>query len=390
MIKDHRITVMFLINHLGIGGAEQQLLDLVRGIDRVRFQPLVVSLYPGGPLESEMKEVQGVEIISLNRKGKYDFLVLFRVLGILRQNQVDIVQPFLTPATFFALLPGIMDRATAKIVTERGRVPQDARLGTKLYWAAEDFLTRFADLIVSNSDAGKCGLVERGIEPSRIRVIYNGINFDRLMPKPDKVVQIRTQMGLPSGGQVVGIVGRLTPVKDHATFLQAAELVNRVLPETRFAIVGDGELRASLENMAQELNIDSRVTFFGSQCDVGSHISAFDIACLCSLREGCSNAILEAMALGKPVVATDVGGNRELVRPRETGILAPPKNPQAMADSILACLMQPQWAQEMGLRAQKMVLGRFGQDRMVQEYQTLYEDVIESKTERAKLKRLAL
>jgi glycosyltransferase involved in cell wall biosynthesis len=380
MTKHGVITVMFLIPCLRIGGTEQQLLDLVKGIDKARFQPLVVSLYPGGSLESEIKKVQGAEFISLDRKGKFDFAVAFKVLRLLRRKEVDIIQPFLTPATFFALLPAIADHTAARIVTERGRVPGDAGLGTKLYWAAEDFLTRFADLIVSNSDVGKCGLVERGIEPSRIRVIYNGVNFDRLMPKPDKVIQIRTQMGLPPGGQVVGIVGRLTPVKDHATFLQASVLISKVLPETRFAIVGDGELRGSLESMAKELNIHSRITFFGNQHDVGSYISAFDIACLCSLREGCSNAILEAMALGKPVVATDVGGNRELVSSRETGILVPPKNPQAMAGSIVACLMQPQWAQEMGLRAQQMVLGRFGQDRMVQEYQTLYEGVIESKT----------
>ena len=376
---DHRIVVMFLIDRLSIGGTEQQLLDLVKGMDKSRFMPLVVSLYPGGPLEQEIKRAQGVELISLNRKGKFDFLIVLKVLQLLRRKKVDIIQPFLTPATFFGLVPAIVNRTTATIVTERGRVNQKVRPGTKLYWVAENFLARYADWVVANSYAGKHSLIERGIEPYRIRVIYNGINLERLMPRADRVTQIRTQLGLPPGGQVVGIVGNLRPVKDHATFLRAAALISQVLPQTRFAIVGDGELRVSLEQMARELNLDSSVKFFGRQSDVGSYISAFDVACLCSLSEGCSNSILEAMALGKPVVVTDAGGDKELVSPRETGLLVPTRSPRALADDLLVCLKQPQWAQEMGLRAQQQVLDRFGLDRMVREYQDLYEDVLRVK-----------
>ena len=103
-MKDHRITVMFPVNYLGIGGAEQQLLELVRGIDKARFNPLVVSLYPGGALEPEVRQIPGAELISVNRKGKYDFWVMTRMFSLLRQKEVDIVQPFLTPATFFGLL----------------------------------------------------------------------------------------------------------------------------------------------------------------------------------------------------------------------------------------------------------------------------------------------
>jgi glycosyltransferase involved in cell wall biosynthesis len=194
------------------------------------------------------------------------------------------------------------------------------------------------------------------------------------------VDQIKTDMQLPSGGKVVGIVARLHPSKGHATFLKAARLISQAMPQTRFAIVGDGPSRSDLEDLTQELGITSKVTFFGNQREVGSFFSAFDITCLCSTDlEGCSNSILEAMALGKPVVATDVGGNREIVQQDETGLLVPCQNYQALFNTVTQCLNQPDWAQAIGRRAQEVVFTRFSQERMVHEYQSLYEDVIKNR-----------
>jgi len=373
---------MFPINRLGSGGAEQQLLELVRGIDKERFQPLVVSLYPGYPggVEPEVRQIPGVELICLNRKGKYDFLILNKMLFLLRQRKVDVIQPFLTPATFFGLLPAMINHTPVKVVTERSGVRLNISRGHKLYQKIEDFFTRFADSVVANSEAGMRLLVNRGINPARIKVIYNGINLERLTPDPNKVAQIRVRMGVPPDGMVVGIMAVLRPAKDHATFLQAAQVISQAMPQTRFAILGDGPLRASLENEAKELGLASHVVFYGLQRDVGSYISAFDVACLSSVdHEGCSNALLEAMALSKPVVATDIGGNRELVDHGKTGLLVPVRSPQALADAILTCLRQPDWARDMGQRARKMVLTRFSLERMVRDYEQLYEQAMRLK-----------
>ena len=373
-MKDHRITIMFLTNYLGIGGAEQQLLELVKGIDKARFEPLVVSLYPGGPLEAEIRQIPGAELISVNRKGKYDFWVMTRVLSLLRQKEVDIIQPFLTPATFFGLLPAVINRTPVKVATERAGVRLNKTLGYKIYQKTEDFFTRFADRVVPNSEAGRRLLVDRGINPARIKVIYNGINFERLTPNRTKVAQIRKQMRLSPNGKVVGNMASLTPAKGHATFLRAAKIIHRAMPQTRFAILGDGPLRLSLENMVMELGIKPCVTFFGSQQDIGSYISTFDVFCLSSVdHEGCSNATLEAMALGKPVVVTDVGGNREVVAHGKTGLLVPVWSPEGLANGVLTCLREPDWARDMGQRARKMVLTRFSLARMVRDYEQLYE-----------------
>jgi glycosyltransferase involved in cell wall biosynthesis len=379
-MKDHRITLMYLISSLDYGGAEQQLLELLKGIDKTRFRPLLVSLYPGGPLEPQAKLIPGVEIISVNRKGKYDFWVLIRILSLLRQKHVDIIQPFLTPATFFGLLPALINHTPVKIVTERSGTGLATRFGHKIYQKLEDSLTRYADWVVPNSEEGKRYLVKRGIDPTRIKIIYNGLNLDYLTPDQTKVTRIREQLKLPSNGKVVGIAARLSFEKDHATFLQGAKIIHQALPQTRFAILGDGPLRSSLENMSRELDIETFVTFFGHQHDIASYTSCFDVACLCSnITEGCPMAVLEAMVLKKPVVATNVGGTREVVENGKTGLIIPTQNPKALADSVLQCLRQPDLARELGESARKFVLKRFNFARFISDYEQLYEQTMRAK-----------
>jgi glycosyltransferase involved in cell wall biosynthesis len=293
--------------------------------------------------------------------------------------QVDVVQPFLTPATLFGLLPALICRTPVKIVTERNVVKNDGHFGYRLYLKAEDILTRFADWAVPNSEAGRKNLVERGINPSRIKVIYNGINLSRLTVDNQDLEQVKQSLDPPPGGKVVGMMARMFPVKNHAAFLQAAVLINRVVPNTRFALVGDGPLRGYLEDLSQELGLGSKVTFFGEQRDVGTYLAAIDIAALTSETEGCSNSLLEAMALGKPVVATDVGGNREVVHHGETGFLIPPGDVEALAEAIITLLQHPEIARSMGQAGKEMVVSRFSLERMVHEYENMYEETLSRK-----------
>jgi glycosyltransferase involved in cell wall biosynthesis len=379
-MKNNRITVMILINQLGMGGAERQILELVSGMDKQRFAPIIASLYHGGALEAEAREIPGVEYICLNRKGKFDFTTLFTVYRLLRRKHVDVIHPFLTPSTFFGLVPGWLARTPVKMATERCGERVKTELGNDLYRLVEDFFTRFADCVTPNSCAAKDYLVRRGISPSRIQVVYNGVNLKRLTPDPAEVARIRQRLAVPPEGKVVGILARLSAVKDHATFLQAAKLISQEVPSTRFAIVGDGPLRNSLENQSAELGLTSKVVFFGPQHDVGSYITSFDIACLCSMDvESCSSVTVESMALGKPVVVTDIGGNKELVEHGKNGFTIPVRRPDALADAVLIYLRQPDLAREMGRRAEEMTCVRFGLERFVKEYQDLYETSVRKK-----------
>jgi len=380
-----RLTVLFLITDLAMDGAQRQLLELVRRLDKNCFRAVVLTLRPGGPMEREFKAIPGSRLICLERKGKYDFLCLFKVSRILRRMRVEVVQPFLTPATLFGLLPALLFRTPVKIVTERaGPGNKNTGLGYRLYLKVEDFLSRFADWAVPNSEAGREYLIQRGIKPSRIRVIHNGINLSRLTANKEDVEQVRQRFGLPPGGKVVGMMARLVPVKNHAMFLQAAALINKAIPDTRFALVGDGPLRSYLEELNQELGLNSKTVFFGEQRDVGTYLSAFDIAALTSNTEGCCNSLLEAMALAKPVVATDVGGNREVVHDGETGLLVPHGNADALAEAIIALLQDSDTALVMGQRARERVVTQFSLERMVHEYESLYEETLRKKASQQK------
>jgi glycosyltransferase involved in cell wall biosynthesis len=380
-MKDGKITVMYPINMMDIGGAQQRLLEIVKGLDKERFKPIILTLYPGGELEPEVRQIPGAELMSINRKGKYDFWVIPRMSSLLRQNHVNIVHTFLTPAIFFGLISGIISRTPVKLVAECCGERLDTNPGRRIsYRKMQDFLARFADWVVPNSQAGGKLFTDRGISPNHIKVIYNGINFKRLAPDWTKVAQIRNQMGLSPDGKAVGITARLSPEKDHATFLQGAKIIHQAMPQTRFAILGDGPLRPTLENMVRELGMVPYVTFFGFQRDVGSYVSACDVACLTSLgAEGLSSVTLEAMALGRPVVITNVGGNAELVDHGKNGLLIPPRNPQALADAVLDCLRRPDWVKEMGQRAREMVESQYSLEHMIHEHEQFYEHALRVK-----------
>jgi glycosyltransferase involved in cell wall biosynthesis len=375
------MTVLFSITDLERHGVQHQVLELVKRLDKERFRPVVLNLSNGGPMEREYKAVLGSNLISLKRKGKYDFLCLYRACRILRKMKVDVVQPFLTPATFFTLLPALLCRTPVKIVTERNSVRDKdyGGFGYRLYLRVEDFLTRFVDWAVANSQAGKEYLIKRGIKPSRTKVIYNGIDTSQLTCDSEVVSQVRRKLDLTPDSKVVGMVARMFPAKRHDIFLQAAAIVNRAIPDTRFVLLGDGLLRSNLEKLSQELGLVSKVIFVGEQRDVVPYLSTFDVFALSSDTEGLSLSICEAMALGKPVVATNVGGNQELVVDGNTGFLVPPGDPEALSEAMIRLLRDHDMAQAMGRRGKEKVMSQLSLERYVNEYQSLYEETLSKK-----------
>jgi glycosyltransferase involved in cell wall biosynthesis len=229
-----RLTVLLLVNDLRIGGAERQLVELARGLDKERFRVIVATLYAGQPFENDVRDCPGVELLSLNRLGKFDFVTLFKLVRLLRREKVDIIQPFLTPATAFGMLAAIIARTPVKFVTERCGVRINTDIGDKLYRFFEDRLTRFADAVVPNSEAGRRYVRSRGIAREKVRVIYNGVAPERVNATLAERQAIRADYGVLDESWLIGIVASLTPAKDHASFLQAASIVRAEVPGTKF------------------------------------------------------------------------------------------------------------------------------------------------------------
>jgi glycosyltransferase involved in cell wall biosynthesis len=221
-------------------------------------------------------------------------------------------------------------------------------------------------------------LLSRGIQPDRVQVIYNGINPSRLQIDPAHAAAIRDRLKVTADDHVVTILASLTPPKGHDILLRALRQLRS--DRVRLAIVGDGPRRAELESLAASIGVADRVVFFGLQRQVADFLAASDVlVCASRDNEGCSNSIVEAMALGVPVVATRIGGNPELIEDGLTGWLVPTEDPASLARVLDAMLADAANRQRVGHQARRAAQERFSLTRMVSDYERIYGALLEKR-----------
>jgi glycosyltransferase involved in cell wall biosynthesis len=223
-------------------------------------------------------------------------------------------------------------------------------------------------------DAREVATRVEGVSSAKVVTIVNGVDTDAFRPTPDRGLA-RAELGVPTSGFHIGVVARLSPEKDHATLLAAFARVHAERPDTILTLVGDGPLRRELEALAGELGIGRAVRFAGARRDVARALAAFDVFALSSRTEGLSLTLIEAAAMGLPIVATRVGGNSEVVVDGETGWLVPAADPASFARALLACAAEPRRT-AMGLRGRERAVERFSIDRMTRAYEAIYDEVV--------------
>ncbi len=361
-----RIKVMYLIPRLCEGGAERQLSLLARNLDRGRFCTCVGTLADGGELENELVDA-GVPIISLVRRGRLDVRPILKLAKQLRRERVDVLHSFLFIDNLFGRLAGFLARTPVVIASARG-IEYDVH-GPRA--SADRVLQRFCDAVVANSRWMKGQLIRMGIVPKRIRVIHNGVETERFGTLPSREAA-RKALGLPLDARVIGTVGRLSPPKDHGTFLRMAKLVRQKRRDTHFLIVGDGELRTEIQAEIAGRGLQGCVHLCGRLSDVRPALAAMDIFALTSRTESLPNTVLEAMAAGLPVVATNAGGTNELVRHGETGILCPVGDAAALATAACRLLDDAGEAKRMGNAGRAVAASEFSSTAMLRSYEELY------------------
>jgi len=331
--------------------------------------------------------------------GTWSWRTLFRVLSRVRRVRPDIVHTWLFTADLYGRLAACLCRAENFLCSLRhgrqaGRpvimsAVRSVEFDKPAHYVAVDRLLRHVtDAYTVNAHAISKVLTKREhVDPSKIRVIYNGVDLEKFQLngkmedgrwKMEKSIPPSTLHLLSSShnhAPLIGIVGRLSPVKDHATFLQAAARVVRELPQTRFLIVGSGPLEQSLKDLACNLQLAACVHFLESQSDVVGTFAALDVVVVSSRYEGCSNVILEGMAMAKPVIATAVGGNPELVIPNQNGLLVEPKDPDGLARAIAQLVRDPGQGRAMGRAGRLRIEQQFSLGRMLDEYERLYMTV---------------
>jgi glycosyltransferase involved in cell wall biosynthesis len=252
-----------------------------------------------------------------------------------------------------------------------------------LYLLGERLTYRLTDRTVCVADALAQDLKDRsGRDPGKIRVIQNGVDLDAFDPKIVDGWKARREFGLEDETPLIGIVGRMTPQKGHLDFLTALIQIKAAIPTVKALIVGDGPLRAKLVQYARTHRLEDCCIFTGMREDIPIIIAALDVVALPSLSEGLPFVLLEAMAMGKPVVATRVNGVSEVVEDGVTALLVPPRAPDMLGRAVITLLINKELGSRLGAAARRQAERCFGLERMIREVETLYEELLAHRTSR--------
>jgi len=364
--------LMLLAIGLGVGGTETHILELASRIDRSRFDVIVCTLKSGGTVAEELR-ARGVRLVSLGGTGKLDARVLIRLLQVIRTERPDVIQAFLFWANVAARVCGRILRAFPIISSYHDEIVTES-WGVRLI----DRLTlKWTSSIVCCSEAVHRSVLSYiGNTGGRCTVIPFGVDVGRFK---NHAAATRQELGLQESGMVIGTVCRLIePKKGLSVLIQAMkELEQRKgEPPCQLLIVGDGPARDELESLRDRLGLSAHVVFAGTRRDIPRVLHALDAFVLPSLYEGFGIAILEAMAAGKAVIATKVGGIPEFVVPSETGFLVEPGNVQALAEAIQYLLDDAERATQMGARGRARAQGEFGISGVVRQHEQLYESCL--------------
>jgi glycosyltransferase involved in cell wall biosynthesis len=362
------LRVMFVLTNMPVGGAETLLTELIRRMDRERFAPEFCCLKHfdrlGEVLSREVPAFTGL----LSRK--YDVMVLWRLMRLLRRRRIDAVVTIGAGDKMFwgrlaAWLSGVPVICSALHSTG---LPDYVEFPNRL-------LAPLTDAFIAVAEPHGRYLTEHeGCPARKVRVIFNGIDAERFHPRPPNR-RLQEELNLDPTAPVAGIVAALRPEKNHEMFLQVAALVHRELPAARFLIVGDGPERTKLESLARSLGVAEAVRFLGTRSDVDEVLPLVDVLLLTSHMEANPICLLEAMASEKPVVATRVGSVTETVLPDRTGYLVSPGDSQGMAARVLELFRDRDRAASMGRAGREQVIARWTVDRMVRGYEDLIAEL---------------
>jgi glycosyltransferase involved in cell wall biosynthesis len=360
---------MFVVTSLIIGGAEKQLIEILRRISRPLFDPVVVCLKEPGVLAAELDPL-GIPIYSRLLSHKYDLRVLPRLISIIRKEKPVILWARnFGDKMFWGRLAGKMTKVPVILASihSSGIIGQkESVLGT-----LNKALTPITDLFLAVSENQKRYLVEgEGLPEDKITVIHNGIDLEAFKPRKDPQL-IRRELGIDPKGKVVGQVAKLRPEKGHDLLLEAAGMVLKAQREVGFLLIGDGPERDRLKERCRSLGIADRVWFLGDRKDLPDMINVLDIGTLSSPMEAFPNALLEYMALAKPVIAPRVGGVPEIITHGSEGYLFSPGNSQEMAHYLLKLLADPGLMQAMGEAGRERVRSAFPLNLTVQKIEQL-------------------
>jgi len=371
------ISVLHLITDLETGGAEIMLAKLVGAMECDRFSNTVISLTDRGQL-GEQIESSGVVVHTLGMKrGRPDLFVLPRLIRLFKTLNPNIVQSWLYHADFLSTLAVRFSGSPILVWNVRCSEMDLTRYPPLTRWV-QRALARWSATpaaVIVNSEAGKQLHEQIGYRPRRWDVIPNGFDIQRFRPDSSIRVSLRKEWRVPDDAAIVALVARVDPMKDHATFLDAAQEVSKARHNAHFFLVGKDT--QTLAPAVAARGLTDRVRMLGYRGDIERLLPGVDMLCLSSVGEGFPNVLGEAMACGVPCVSTDVGDARRIIA--DTGLVVPARDPTSLAHAIINMIDRGPAAREhLGRAARARIEGEYSLARIVDRYTALYSELSDS------------
>jgi sugar transferase (PEP-CTERM/EpsH1 system associated) len=363
-----RIHIQHVLLSLQPGGLENGVVNVVNRLDSQAFRSSVCCLKRAGEFAARLTGDQ-TQIYEMDWRGGNDFALPFKLARLFRDTRPDIVHTRNAESYFYGFLGAKLAGVPCLIHSEHGRTFNDR----KIRFHVQRWFSRFTESIFAVSERLKTDLITQiGIPSNKIDVLYNGVDLQKF--KPVNRDEIRSRANFKPNDIVVGSVGRLVPVKNYGLLLRAVSTLK--MESIVIALIGEGADRVALEALARELGIEERVRFFGHRDDVADLLSTMDIFVLPSISEGMSNTQLEAMAAGVAVIASNVGGNAEIVQHGVNGLIFPSGDEAALSGHLLRLATDHGSRTKLAQAGRDRVLRDFTIDAMIKRYEHLYRTVL--------------
>lgn len=367
--------IALLIPTLDRSGAEKQFTLLATRLPTDEFDVTAIALTRGGPYAEELKSA-GIPLILIGKRAKFDPWALYRLRAELRKLQPDVLHTWLFAANAYGRLCASSIPKAKIVVSERC---VDSWKAPWQLWADRRLIRR-TDKLIGNSQSVVEFYQQLGVPAEKLGCIPNGIEVPAIPESIDAQQRLAMlqELGLPADSYVVGYIGRLAKQKRVEDLIWTVETLRQIRPNLRLVIVGDGPERETLESFARDVGVTEQVCFLGHRDDALRWLELFDVFCLASSFEGMSNSLMEAMACGKPVIASDIPANRELVVQSETGFLPKLADTVGFMQFLRRLIDEPGLAEQMGQAGRQRIQQFYSVQRMVDAYADVYRKLLKA------------
>ena len=389
-----KIKVLHLITRLDKGGSAENTLLTVLGLNKNRYEVLLAK---GSSTESQMSPQERMEVHRSMRAAQsagvrvitipgllrriaplYDFFSFLKVLRVIRREKPKIVHTHTSKAGVVGRVAAFMAKTPVIVHTPHGHIFYGyfGRVTTCIFIHIEKLLAKITDKIITLTNREGIDHVRfKIVSPEKFITIHSGVDIQRFITTKSEADSLKRSFGMGAESLVVGTVGRLVPIKGHEYLVEAAPKILKEVPGVKFVLVGDGYLRPKLERLTYALNVQDAFLFLDWRSDIPKIMSMFDLFAFPSLNEGMGKVLIEAMAAGKPIVASNAGGIPDLVMDGDNGLLVPPKNSDQLAEAIIKLLRDDRRRIEMGNRG-KVMARRYSAESMVKKIDALYMELL--------------